>query len=135
MDELPWRARLKARIEQLVADARAQAIRVYDARGQLIASTGEFGDVDPFALPELIYSNQPEGPLDFLWAPRTTRDGRSVSRALVGERALVCVLSDRRTTLGLVRLRVKQAAGELDELLAGASLDVITEADLERLFG
>lgn len=53
----------------------------------------------------------------------------------MGERALVCVLSDRRTTLGLVRLRVKQAAGELDELLAGASLDVITEADLERLFG
>jgi hypothetical protein len=61
----------------------------------------------------------------------------------VAERLILVVIFDRRSSVGLVRLRVRQATGHLSAVLAVAMAEIesdpggieeLTEADIESLF-
>jgi len=63
--------------------------------------------------------------------------------SVVGDRLILVVIFDRRSSVGLVRLRVRRASEELARILAAAEesageeegvIEELTEEDIESLF-
>jgi hypothetical protein len=63
--------------------------------------------------------------------------------SVVAERLILVIVFDRRSSVGLVRLRVRQASARLTEVMAVAlaasdseteGVEELTEADIESLF-
>ncbi len=115
--------RVLAVIQRLVGDANAKGIFVVDRNGQLIAEAGEMQDIDSTSLASLTAGNiaatgglakiigEDEFPIQ---SHQGQRDNLHIT--IVGGRIILVVVFDDRSSLGLVRLRVKKAGAELGKV-------------------
>jgi predicted regulator of Ras-like GTPase activity (Roadblock/LC7/MglB family) len=143
-------------IQRLVREANAKGIFVVDKNGQLIAEAGEIRGLDTTSLASLTAGSiaatgglakiigEEEFPVHF---HQGQRDNLHVT--LVGGRVILVVIFDDRSSLGLVRLRVKKAGVELarvfEEIQKQTERDTasgssspfaeITDDDIDNLFG
>jgi predicted regulator of Ras-like GTPase activity (Roadblock/LC7/MglB family) len=106
--------------EKLLRDANARSIFLVDKNGQLIAAVGDTQSIDTTALASLTAGSIAAtgglakliGEKEFsVFFHEGEREHLHIS--IVAARVIVVVLFDNRTTLGLVRLRVKKASEEL----------------------
>jgi predicted regulator of Ras-like GTPase activity (Roadblock/LC7/MglB family) len=140
--------------ERLVRDANAKGVFVVDKAGQLVAEAGEMRGIDSTSLASLTAGciaatgglakivGEEEFPIHF---HQGQRDNLHIT--LVGGRMILVVVFDERSSLGLVRLRVKKAGVELARIFEeiekkseqqasqGASpFAEITDDDIDNLF-
>jgi predicted regulator of Ras-like GTPase activity (Roadblock/LC7/MglB family) len=141
-------------IQRLVRDANAKGVFVVDKAGQLIGEAGELRGIDSTSLASLTAGciaatgglakilGEEEFPIHFHQGERD-----NLHMTVVGERMILVVVFDERSSLGLVRLRVKKAGGELAKLFedirkksetqlqgAGSPFAEITDDDIDNLF-
>ncbi len=111
---------ISAVIEKLLREANAKVIFLVDKNGQLIAGCGETERFDTTSLASLTAGNiAATGGLAKLIGEKEfsilfhegEKDNLHIS--IVGGRVILVVLFDSRSSLGLVRLRVKKASEEL----------------------
>jgi len=143
-------------IERLLQEANAKVIFLVDKNGQLISGVGDTERFDTTSLASLTAGNiAATGGLAKLIGEKEfsilfhegEKDNLHIS--IVGGRVILVVLFDSRSSLGLVRLRVKKSSDELsaifDKLLKkaedkekrGASdfpFAEITDDDIDNLF-
>src|ERR671916_2237905 len=113
---------LKAVLARLRMDSSAKVVFLVDKDGQEIASQGEVGNLDTTSLASLAAGNvaatggmaQLIGEKEF---PTLSHEGErdSIHICIIG-RVLLVVVFDERSSLGLVKLRVKQASRDLSVL-------------------
>lgn len=138
--------------DQLVADANARVVFLVDKNGQLIAHNGEVENIDTTALASLVAGNiAASGGLAKLLGEKDFStlfhegENENLHISVVGQRVILAVIFNRRTTLGLVRLRVRKASAALEQVFESLlkrqeSSDVespladITDDDIDRLF-
>lgn len=143
-------------LEKLNQLSRAKVSFLVDKDGQLISSVGETGDIDTTSLASLTAGNiAATGGMAKLLGEKEfsilfhegERDNIHIS--LVGQRAILVVVFDDRSSLGLIRLRVKRSVAALADVFekmkekmakdrkdGGSSpFTEITEEDIENLFG
>jgi predicted regulator of Ras-like GTPase activity (Roadblock/LC7/MglB family) len=138
--------------DRLVRDANAGTVFLVDKNGQLIASAGRTEHLDTTSLASLTAGNiaatgglaQLIGEKEFsILFHEGERDHLHLS--IVGGRAILVVIFDARSSLGLVRLRVKQASEELNRIFEGLQkkseapgrpgpFAEITDDDIDNLF-
>jgi predicted regulator of Ras-like GTPase activity (Roadblock/LC7/MglB family) len=143
-------------IQKLVRDANARGIFVVDRNGQLIGEAGEMRGVDTTSLASLTAGciaatgglakivGEEEFPIHF---HQGQRDNLHIT--LVASRIILVVIFDDRSSLGLVRLRVKKAGNELANIFeqiqkrseqaeagdgGGSPFSEITDEDIDNLF-
>jgi predicted regulator of Ras-like GTPase activity (Roadblock/LC7/MglB family) len=141
-------------LARLVRDANAKGIFLVDKNGQLIAEAGEMNGIDTTSLASLTAGNiaatgglakiigEEEFPTHF---HQGARDNLHIS--IVAERMILVVIFDDRSSLGLVRLRVKKAGVELSRAFEdvrkkseraaageGSPFAEITDDDIDNLF-
>ena len=143
-------------ITQLRTDCNAKVVFVVDKNGQQIAGSGELEAIDTTALASLAAGNVAAtdslarliGEKEFsILFHEGERDNLHIS--VVGGRVILVVIFDERSSLGLVRLKVKRGSTELavllDEVMQKASLPQraaaqgsqfaeITDEDIDNLF-
>lgn len=144
---------ITAAIERLLRDSNAKCVYLVDKDGQLISASGETRNIDSTSLASLTAGNiAATGGLAKLIGEKEfsilfhegEKDNLHIS--VIGQRVILVVIFDKKSSLGLVRLRVKRASEELgrsiDKLIrrmeAGSDKDnllkEITDDDIERLF-
>ncbi len=116
--------RISALIDRLLREANARAIFLVDKDGQLIAATGETEHLDTTSLASLTAGNiAATGGLAKLIGEKEFsilfHEGEkdNIHISIVGGRVILVVIFDQRSSLGLVRLRVKRAGRDLDLIL------------------
>jgi predicted regulator of Ras-like GTPase activity (Roadblock/LC7/MglB family) len=150
--------KINAALAKLLAEAKAKSIFLIDRNGQLIASCGETQGLDTTSLASLTAGNiaatgglaQLIGEKEFsILFHEGVRDHLHIS--IVAKKVILLVIFDERSSLGLVRLRVKRASEELDRIfqaifekaearsaetkeLLESRFAEITDADIENLF-
>jgi predicted regulator of Ras-like GTPase activity (Roadblock/LC7/MglB family) len=114
--------KIKEVITRLRSDANSKLVFLVDKNGQQIASHGEM-EVDATSLASLTAGNVAAtdglarliGEKEFsILFHEGERDNLHIS--VVGQRVILVVVFDERSSLGLVRLRVKKASVELTEI-------------------
>ncbi len=144
--------RIKAVCDRLTRDANAKVVFLIDKNGQLLAAAGQTQEIDTTSLASLTAGNVAAmgglakliGEDDF---PNQFHEGvtDSLYMSIVSGRVVLVVIFDNQTSLGLVRLRIKKATEEIDQVLssvtnrASAPGDVspfaeISDADIDTLF-
>jgi len=143
--------RIQATTDRLHQDSRARTILVVDKNGQLIAASGDAAELDTTSLSSLVAGNVAAtgGIAKLIEEEEFTGQfhegkGISVHMTIVARRIILAILFDKATTHGLVRLRVKKAAVELEKIFDELSkkaktpqADIfaeITDADIDNLF-
>ena len=146
-------------VERLWQDSNSKVVFLVDKNGQLIASAGEDKGMDTTSLASLTAGNiAATGGLAKLLGEKEfsilfhegEKDHLHIS--LIGDRVILVVIFDNRTSLGLVRLRVKRTSESLggifkamsEKALAGKTpggggdtqspFAEITEDDIDNLF-
>ena len=111
--------------DRLTRDAGARVVFLVDKNGQLIASAGQAQHLDTTSLASLTAGNVAAmGGLAKLMGenefPSQFHEGEreSLHMSIVGGKVVLVVIFDSRSSLGLVRLRVKKASVELAEVFA-----------------
>src|SRR5690606_41038706 len=111
--------------EVLQKDSNARAVLVIDKNGQAIAHAGEVQELDVTSLSSLTAGNvAATGGIAQLLAEKEFAgqfhegERTNVHISIVAGRVILVVLFDTRSSLGLVRLRVKRASTELTRILA-----------------
>ncbi|MFQ5697781.1 MAG: roadblock/LC7 domain-containing protein [Myxococcota bacterium] len=141
--------------ERLVHDANAKAVFLVDKNGQLVAEAGELVGIDTTSLASLVAGNiaasgglakligENEFPTHFHQGERD-----NVHITLVAQRIILVVIFDERSSLGLVRLRVKKAGQRFAQLFEAlykkaesefgdegdSPFSEITDDDIDNLF-
>jgi predicted regulator of Ras-like GTPase activity (Roadblock/LC7/MglB family) len=148
--------KIVAIVQKLVRDASAKGVFVVDRNGQLIAEAGEVRGIDTTSLASLTAGSiaatgglakiigEEDFPVHF---HQGQRDNLHIT--MVDKRVILVVVFDDRSSLGLVRLRVKKAGAELAKVFEdvqkkseiaqtrGASASPfaeITDDDIDNLF-
>lgn len=150
--------RINAVLGKLCNDAKGKAVFLVDKNGQLIAARGDTAHIDTTSLASLTAGNiAATGGLAQLLGEREfsilfhegERDNLHIS--VVASMVILVVIFDNRSSLGLVRLRVKRASEDLSAIFkdlttrrereAGqlraafhAHLAEITDEDIDNLF-
>jgi predicted regulator of Ras-like GTPase activity (Roadblock/LC7/MglB family) len=115
--------RISAGLARLLGEAKAKSIFLIDKNGQLIASCGETQGMDMASLASLTAGNiAATGGLAQLIGEREfsilfhegEHDNLHIS--IVAKKVILLVIFDQRSSLGLVRLRVKRASEELNQI-------------------
>jgi predicted regulator of Ras-like GTPase activity (Roadblock/LC7/MglB family) len=115
--------RLEESLRRLRYESNAKVVFLIDKNGQQIAAAGETADFDSTSLASLTAGNVAAtdglakliGEREFsVLFHEGQRDHIHIS--IVAERAILLVIFDERSSLGLVRLRVKRAGAELEEI-------------------
>ncbi len=116
--------RLKDICDRLVRDALAKAIFVIDTDGQLVTETGETEDIDTTNFASLIAGSTAAtgGIADMLGEDRFPvhfheGDQNHIHVSVIQDALILVVIFDDRSSLGLVRLRVKRAYREMENVL------------------
>jgi predicted regulator of Ras-like GTPase activity (Roadblock/LC7/MglB family) len=113
-------------LKELLKNSNSQSILLIDKTGQMIASVGIEPDFDLMSFASLCAADfeansqlaQLIGEKDFSTLYHQGSD-ESMYLAKVASRIILVVLFNKRTTLGLVRLRVKKAVEGLNTVLSG----------------
>ena len=141
-------------IGRLVREANAKGVFVVDKNGQLIGEAGEVRGIDSTSLASLTAGSiaatgglakiigEEDFPIHF---HQGVRDNLHITT--VAKRMILVVIFDERSSLGLVRLRVKKAGAELDRIFedvkmraesegatAASPFADITDDDIDNLF-
>ena len=149
---------IKEVIGRLKADAQAKVVFIVDKNGQQIAAQGDLESLDTTSLASLTAGNVAAtdglakliGEKEFsLLFHEGEKDNLHIS--IVGKRGILVVIFDQNSSLALVRLRVKKASRELQEIFEkveqraqGAASESskfespfseITDEDIDKLFG
>ena len=110
-------------ISRLRSDCNAKVVFLVDKNGQQIAANGELEAIDTTALASLAAGNVAAtdslarliGEKEFsILFHEGQRDNLHIS--VVGGRVILVVIFDERSSLGLVRLRVKRANQEMEQI-------------------
>ena len=136
--------------ERLTREANAKAVLLVDRNGQFITSHGEVANLDTTSLASLTAGNIAAtsglakliGEKEF---PNVFHEGETdnLHLSIVAQRAILVVMFDQRSSLGLVRLRVKKTSEELAKIFQvliaksssqGAPFGEITDDDIDNLF-
>lgn len=126
--------RINACLSRLNQEARSKAVFLIDKNGQLISSQGETAGLDVTSLASLTAGNiaatsglaQLLGEKEFsILFHEGERDNLHIS--IVAQRVILVVIFDSRSSLGLVRLRVKKASEDLVRIFA----DIMKKLDQE----
>lgn len=148
---------LKRAISRLCADANAKFVFLVDRSGQQIASHGEMLNLDTTSLASLTAGNvaATDGLAHLIGErgfPVLSHEGErdNIHISIIAARVILVVIFDVRSSLGLVRLRVKRATAEMTSIFdlidskvererdLGISLESpfaeITEEDIDALF-
>jgi predicted regulator of Ras-like GTPase activity (Roadblock/LC7/MglB family) len=150
--------KIKDSLGRLASDANANVVFLVDKNGQQIAAVGDLQSLDTTSLASLTAGNVAAtdglarliGEKEFsILFHEGERDNIHIS--IVAQRVILVVIFDERTSLGLVRLRVRRAMSELEKVfedIAGKSekekqalqaefdspFAEITDEDIDRLF-
>lgn len=113
-------------LERLLVKTNALSVHLIDRSGQLITTSGRSADFDATAFASLIAADftanaEVSQLLGDALIVAVVNEGksRSVYSCLLADRVIMCTVFDRRSTLGLVRLRAGRAARELDGVFKG----------------
>ena len=149
---------IKDTLHRLQVDSNAKIVFLVDKNGQQIASQGDMANVDATSLASLTAGNVAAtdglakliGEKEFsILFHEGERD--NIHTSIVAQRVILVVIFDERSSLGLVRLRVKKASQELNDVFArimtkvekekaaaGAAFESpfaeITDEDIDSLF-
>ena len=149
---------IKTILAKLRTDSNAQVVFLVDKNGQQIATAGEAANIDATSLASLTAGNVAAtdglakliGEKEFsILFHEGEKDNIHIS--IVAQRVILVVIFDERSSLGLVRLRVKKASQELNDVFArimskverekaaaGAAFESpfaeITDEDIDSLF-
>ncbi len=149
--------RISHEVEKLRKEANANLVFLVDKNGQLIASSGDTSHMDTTSLASLTAGNiAATGGLANLIGEKEFsilfHEGEKdhIHISLVGKRVILVVIFDSRTSLGLVRLRVKRGTEGLARIFEDIVMKVeqdkhvtesvpspfaeITEEDIDNLF-
>src|SRR3989337_3952510 len=149
---------IDAELSQLHEQANAKLTFVVDKNGQLITAVGETENLDTTSLASLTAGNIAAtggmakliGEKEFsILFHEGERDNIHIS--IISQRVILVVIFDQRSSLGLVRLRVKNSAEALSNIFgqllkkvetgkgpgkaADSPFAEITDEDIEKLFG
>jgi predicted regulator of Ras-like GTPase activity (Roadblock/LC7/MglB family) len=125
-------------IGRLVREANAKGVFVVDRNGQLIAEAGEVRGIDTTSLASLVAGSiaatgglakiigEQDFPVHF---HQGVKDNLHIT--MVANRWILVVVFDERSSLGLVRLRVKKATGDMNKVFE----DLKKKADSEAASG
>ena len=140
-------------LRKLLVDSYAKVVFLVDKNGSLMASAGETANFDTTSLASLAAGNiAATGGLASLIGEKEfsilfhegERDNMHIS--VVDNRLILVVIFDRRSSVGLVRLRVRRADEDLGKILKSIDeaarreeegegvIEELTEADIESLF-
>jgi predicted regulator of Ras-like GTPase activity (Roadblock/LC7/MglB family) len=143
-------------LERLRQEANARVVFLLDKSGQQMGCAGDLGGLDPTSLASLTAGNVAAtdglakliGEREFsILFHEGERDNLHIN--VVARRAILVVLFDERSSLGLVRLRVRRASTDLTVVLdaivhrAGTAregedlspFEELTDEDIDALFG
>ena len=149
---------IKQIISKLRIDANAKVVFLVDKNGQQIAAHGDIENLDTTSLASLTAGNVAAtdglarliGEREFsILFHEGEKDNIHIS--IVAQRVILVVIFDERSSLGLVRLRVRRATTELDKIFEDITKKVekekeslqaefespfaeITDEDIDRLF-
>lgn len=144
--------RLQEVCTRLGRDALARTVFLIDQNGQILAATGELEDIDQTSFASLVAgTTAATSSLATLLGeeafPVHFHEGgnNNLHISLVGEEHILAVVFDQRSSLGLVRLRVKKATVNLLEIFESVKsrqddsptndvFSEITDEDIENLF-
>src|SRR5512135_3238069 len=122
-------------LRRLYHQANAKAVFLVDKNGQLIASAGETQDLDTTSLASLTAGNiAATGGIARLLGEKEFsilfHEGEkdNIHISLIGQRIILVVIFDSRSSLGLVRLRVKKAS----ETLASIFEEITQKVEKEK---
>ncbi len=144
-------------VQSVLRDANAKVVFLVDKNGQQIAAAGQMENIDTTSLASLTAGNvaASDGLARLLGDNEFTvlfheGDPDSIHISVVNDRMILVVVFDMRSSLGLVRLRVRKCHESLVEILhqmdaraaqaatAGPSADSpfveITDDDIDALF-
>jgi predicted regulator of Ras-like GTPase activity (Roadblock/LC7/MglB family) len=116
---------IKQLISKLRVDANAKVVFLVDKNGQQIAAHGDIENLDTTSLASLTAGNVAAtdglakliGEKEFsILFHEGEKDNIHIS--IVAQRVILVVIFDARSSLGLVRLRVKKASSELNDVFA-----------------
>jgi len=148
--------RINATLDKLLREANSKSIFLVDKNGQLISGVGEIEHLDSTSLASLTAGNiAATGGLAKLIGEKEfsilfhegEKDNLHIS--IVAGRVILVVIFDQRSSLGLVRLRVKKASDELSRIfddlhqkteqleksgLSPSPFAEITDDDIDNLF-
>jgi len=112
--------RILVLLEKLLRESNSKVIFLVDKNGQMIAATGETENLDTTSLASLTAGNiAATGGLAKLIGEKEFsilfHEGEkdNIHISIVGGRVILVVIFDQRSSLGLVRLRVKKASNDL----------------------
>jgi predicted regulator of Ras-like GTPase activity (Roadblock/LC7/MglB family) len=142
---------IQAIVDALVSASNAGVVFIIDKNGQLIAAAGDSDQIDTTSLASLTAGNiAATGGMAKLLRENEFNtqfhegENANIHIQLVDNRVILVVIFDKKTSLGLVRLRVKKAceqlAGIFQELASksqgpGSSMFAeITDDDIDNLF-
>lgn len=150
--------RIRESLQRLRHDANANVVFLVDKNGQQIAAVGDLQTLDTTSLASLTAGNVAAtdglarliGEKEFsILFHEGEKDNIHIS--IVAQRVILVVIFDERSSLGLVRLRVRRATHELDKIFEDITAKVerekesltaefespfaeITDEDIDRLF-
>ena len=141
-------------IDKLNQETNANVTFLIDKNGQLIASAGDTSNIDSTSLASLTAGNiaATNGLANLLGEKEFSilfHEGEkdNIHISLIGQRVILVVVFDKRSSLGLVRLKVKRFSQELTTVfeqlaqkaqgknLGTSTFEEITDSDIDRLFG
>lgn len=119
LDEADYQ-RISTHLNELLKESNARCALLVDRAGQLLASVGEQMTFDPTAFASLTAADFSANDqlAQMLGEPEFASlfhqgEKESMYLADVARRVILVVLFDERTTVGMVRLRVKQTVSDL----------------------
>jgi predicted regulator of Ras-like GTPase activity (Roadblock/LC7/MglB family) len=148
--------KIRSLIARLRTECNAKMVFLVDKNGQQIAAQGDIDALDTTALASLAAGNVAAtdslarliGEKEFtILFHEGERDNLHIS--IVGGKMILVVIFDERSSLGLVRLRVKRGSNDLKTILddvwaksaapkkvaaGGGAFAEITDEDIDRLF-
>jgi predicted regulator of Ras-like GTPase activity (Roadblock/LC7/MglB family) len=126
---------IKDTLHRLQVDSNSKIVFLVDKNGQQIAAQGDMAGVDATSLASLTAGNVAAtdglakliGEKEFsILFHEGERDNIHIS--IVAQRVILVVIFDERTSLGLVRLRVRRAMQELEKIFE----DIARKAEKEK---
>jgi predicted regulator of Ras-like GTPase activity (Roadblock/LC7/MglB family) len=148
--------RLEEALRRLRHDANSKAVFLIDKNGQQIAAAGEVEQFDTTSLASLTAGNvaATDGLAKLIGEREFSvlfHEGKQdhIHISIVAKRAILVVIFDDRSSLGLTRLRVRQASGDLEKIfesmaqqnsqvglssVEASPFSEITDEDIDALF-